>query len=789
MTRILRSLVVVAACSALSGELAAQELRGTVRMEGVDAPVAGVIIEATDPTTRARVATTLTDARGYFILKLPAPATIALRGLRIGHRPTSFGTFTLAADEVRIERFSLSGGIVALERVHVIGRTVCGRRRAGDLQVFTLLEEARKAILSTQLRSAEGELSAIWTLHTQTHSLRGQPIGDPVVRLHRSSTDRPFRSIPPDSLAKVGYFEAVDDGYVFYAPDADVLLSEAFVEEHCFQATPWTRDDRDWVGIGFRPAGSRRGIVGIQGTLWIDRLSAELQSLEYDYVNLPSFLRTSFAGGEVGFLRLETGAWLVSHWEIRMPRLEYHQVASGLRSRPRLRSLEVTGGDVREVRLADRVLFANEGAEVPAVFRRATEIAELCSERPGPREGLLWGVVRDPDGHPVADARVEVEWDQDYRWVAEWQRTWETRTMQATTTADGFWITCGVPLENALRATAALGATVGPRSVVVVSAADRGLEVDLTLGEPHAARATAIVRGVVFDSLRTGRPWAGAEVRVVGSSLSATSDASGQFELRDVPTGPRTLTLIDGSLAFLRVTPVTASVSVRATEGTSGVVLATPSVPTMFGELCGRAMEVGEGVLLGEVRDLVGARRAGVGVRAEWARVIVAAGVAERDVRRVEATTTADGSFTLCGLPLDGSIEGGSGGAAVHISGEFSLRAEGAGLASGQVTGTLAGVGIVRRDLVVGPARQRTRLGGRVLDPLGQPIADATVIVVGEDGLSTRTATDGSWVLDSVPVRSTEVLIQALRFLPERRAVDPTGISMSVGEIRLQRIP
>ena len=82
-----------------------------------------------------------------------------------------------------------------------------------------------------------------------------------------------------------------------------MLLSESFVDIHCFQAEPWTKDDRDWVGIGFKPAESRRGMVGIRGTLWLDRRSAELRTLEYDYVNLPTLLRSPRAGGSVGFLR------------------------------------------------------------------------------------------------------------------------------------------------------------------------------------------------------------------------------------------------------------------------------------------------------------------------------------------------------------------------------------------------------------------------------------------------------------------------------------------------------
>jgi hypothetical protein len=190
-------------------------------------------------------------------------------------------------------------------------------------------------------------------------------------------------------------------------------------------------------------------------------------------------------------------------------------------------------------------------------------------------------------------------------------------------------------------------------------------------------------------------------------------------------------------------------------------------------------------MVIGEVRDVGGARRAGVQVVGEWSRLLLAAGTAERDPRRVEATTARDGSFALCGLPLEGSVDAG-GGASVLVSGEFTVRAEGPALASGAITLQLNGAGLVRRDLIAGGAR-RARTGGRVVDVVGRPIVDATVLLVGEDGRSVRTDSNGVWVLDSLPVRSSELLIRALRYLPLRVALDPVGGRMAVGEVRLER--
>lgn len=337
----------------------AQELRGTIRFDGSDRPAAGIIVEARDAASGSRIANALTSANGAFFLLLPAPATVVLRGLRIGHRPTDFGTFTIATGEVRILQLAVRDAPVQLARVYVVGRSVCGRTEGGGAQVLTLLEEARKALVSTQLPSLGGELSAVYTVRRELQTARGEARNTPMVVELRSRTDRPFQSLPADSLAKVGYFSNQRGNPAFYAPDADVLLSPQFAEAHCFRTVPWTRDDRDWVGVGFRPAELRRGYVDIEGTIWLDRQSAELRLLEYLYVNRPSWVPGKRTGGEVGFLRLETGAWLVHQWRIRSPHAELY------RGRWRLYSYSVTGGDVREVRQGGRLLFVADSGGVP----------------------------------------------------------------------------------------------------------------------------------------------------------------------------------------------------------------------------------------------------------------------------------------------------------------------------------------------------------------------------------------------------------------------------------------
>ena len=789
--------VVVAAIAGTGTRVHAQELRGTVSLGEPAAGVPGVIVEAVDPITGESLVRTLTDARGYFILRLPAPGTVSVRGLRIGQRPTEFGSFAIAADEIRTEQFTLTGAAIVLDRVSIVGQSVCGISRDRGLVVATLLDEARKALRATQLTSTAGRLSADWALTSQLTTLRGDPITAMTATRFRSSTDRPFVSLPPDSLATGGYLRIANEEYTYYAPDAEVLLSERFVEEHCFQPEPWERDDRDWVGMGFKPARNTRGVVGIQGTLWFDRRSAELRLLEYRYVNLPREISGTPAGGEVDFLRLPAGSWLVHRWRIRMPRPTATDEAQrptslipGTRRVVRINSMEVAGGEVREIRSGQRVLYASEtSGEIVEVQRTAESVAMLCESPLAKDQGVVWGTARDAAGNPVQGASVELEWKQNMRWIADWQRMWETRRLSVRTEADGSFYACGPALAVPVTVRANAGADTLPPATMRISPRERGASFNITFGSALAAETVlGTVFGSAHDSLRADAPWRNVDVRVMGGRWSTRTDEDGKFAIDSLPPGEHTLTVVDDELLLLRVPLPSARVRVGADGSAEPVRLVTPSAAAYFAEVCGRTQEVGEGVLIGEVRDVRGSRRAGLVVRADWARTLVSPASTERDDRRVSATTDELGEFVLCGVPMEGEVSK-TGALAVYSSGEVRLVAEGDTYSSGAIGVRLDGAMLKRRDLVVGTARDVASISGRVLDNFGQPIPEATVVVGGVDGVSARTDSTGRWALVNVPVRSTELAVRALRYAPFARELDPFGGRLTAGEIRLEPAP
>lgn len=792
------ALIIIALCGAVGVD--AQDLRGTITLGAGTAPAVGVIVEATPVAGGAPVARTLTNGQGYFAIRLPADVPVTVRALRIGNRPTPLGTFALAAGEQRSERFALTGAAVVLDRVAVVGERTCRLDGEDARELLTLFDEARKAITSTQLAGATGRMTAEWSVQTQVASLRGVALGEPTVRTFRAPSESPFVSISPDSLAKVGYLEADGETWTYHAPDARVLTSDQFVQQNCFRAVPWEADStRDWVGISFAPAGRpARGRVRIAGVLWIDRPTAELRRLEYEYVSLPREITGTPAGGTVEFLRLSTGAWLVNRWSIRMPRPTTYvdhgvaglNIGGGTRSTQttrttRITSMEVASGRILEVRRAGAVVYRAE----PEAARAGANanVAALCAAPDGAPQAMLWGTLRTAGGAPIADAHVQAEWQHGHRYYSALNREWETARRATRSAANGLWFLCDVPTDRPVQLTHDLEAASAAPLIVRVASAAEPVEVVIGSSAPEPRGGT--IEGVVVDSLGGALPWANAEVAILGSARRATTDGAGNFRLRNVPVGRHELTIIDPRAGFFDLTAPTVVAVVAADGQTVRLTMASASPAAQFRALCDRAPSPGEGVLLGEIRDATGARREGVVVTGDWSTSLIGSGLSERTMHAVSDTTAADGRYRLCGVPVEGEVSGGGGGAATLVSGEVSLRASGPDLASGEVIARLDGAAVARRDLVVGSERRTSALSGRVLDLLGQPVADATVLVVGRSDLSARSDARGAWRIDGVPIASIQVMIRAIRFLPRVLDLDPRNGRMAVGDVKLERIP
>ncbi|HKY59424.1 MAG TPA: TonB-dependent receptor [Gemmatimonadota bacterium] len=298
--------------------LAGQTILGTIVEEGSSHPVAGgfVVLLGADGTQRAA---TLSDGQGRFQLVAPGPGEYGLGVDRIGYLSVRTPVFQLPAGRTIEYRLAVRVEPVELAGIDVEVDSECHVRPGEELASARVWEEARKALNATawtqgkgllryEVRSTERQLDP-WTQKVegeQTRTLRGVSRGSPYVALEVSR------------LAEGGFAHLDGETQVYYAPDATTLLSDWFLDHHCFRLVPSSEAQPGLVGLAFEPAAEGK-LVDLRGTLWLDERTAELSHLDFDYTGLPASMGRVEAGGRVDFDRLPTGEWIVPRWRIRMP--------------------------------------------------------------------------------------------------------------------------------------------------------------------------------------------------------------------------------------------------------------------------------------------------------------------------------------------------------------------------------------------------------------------------------------------------------------------------------------
>jgi hypothetical protein len=350
--------------------LGAQVIRGIVELPDSVTPLPGAIVVASD-RAGGTAAQTLANARGEFVLRLPHAGRYDVRVLRIGFRPTVAPPIDLgASDTVRV-RILFRGDAVVLSAVNVRDKETCRVSADTGMMVARVWDEARKAVLSSQLTSDDAPLVADWIEYERMLDSTGRIVRSQHVKSATNPTTHAFRSLPADQLADKGYVVPDNIGTTYYAPDADVLLSDSFASTHCFQLRA-AAGDQHLIGVAFSPSRARRDANDIEGVLWVDRNTAELETLEFEYTNLPDVVRPAHPGGRVEFLRLSDRNWLVSRWSVRMPRVAAIDKSAGVAARRVMQSassqslggVQVTGGEVNRVSRHDTLVYRRTGPRI-----------------------------------------------------------------------------------------------------------------------------------------------------------------------------------------------------------------------------------------------------------------------------------------------------------------------------------------------------------------------------------------------------------------------------------------
>ncbi|MGQ0649212.1 MAG: carboxypeptidase regulatory-like domain-containing protein [Gemmatimonadaceae bacterium] len=518
----------------MTGTVDAQVVRGRVTERTTEAPLTGVLVELlhlVGDSAAQRAAATLSGADGTYALRAPMPGRYVLTAKRIGVHRFHSAEIELGEGETIARDLVIEALLFRLPKVLVTGLTTCDPNSDGT-RVASLWEEARTALYATQISLRDRLFKAHVTRYVRELDPRTLRVLGETRSEVRSVVSRPFTVIDADSLSTRGYlFRGPDGGVTYYGPDAEVLLSDAFLRDHCFREVRAGRDRRGMIGLGFRPVPSRT-LPDVVGVLWLDERTFELRLVEFTYSKVHVREDSAQYRGEVHFARLTNGAWIIRRWFIRLPVV----------ARPAAPvSTEETTAPwvlVRPVTLR----FREEGGEVAAeeLLDRTAVVSIL-------------GMVRDSANRPLAGATVRVSGS---RLAA---RSSENGTFSLDSLAYGaHTLVVEVPGYDSL----GLAAVDGRIDITAQSSPrprlralnGRQLYARLCLGNaprPGRGALRLSIRSPSGDSVVTGVPvavgWHQRPLRSAGDSswklFELRTDDSGQITICDVPSG-RDVTIV-----------------------------------------------------------------------------------------------------------------------------------------------------------------------------------------------------------------------------------------------------
>ena len=382
--RVARIIAVAAVLPHIGG---AQVIRGSVTERDAGTPVAGALVSL-DPAGTVGVSANpvrrvLSNARGEFTLVAPLPGRYRLSIRRIGMRPWIDDlTLSSSADsrvDVVLDRISES-----LPLVVVRDTSLCVTKARDGERISGLWEAARTALATSIVSDSDTVTGRRLVRFERLRLPYNMEITSETVHSYDAADglrDVMFASASGESLSLTGYWRNTGLNHMeFLAPDARALLSSAFLRDHCFGVAEDDRNRSEQVGLTFEPVRGRHR--DIAGTLWLDRRSFELLKLEFRWLDLPQTMRHERLGGDVHFLRLPDGTWVVQRWALRMSR-----PGSVMTPRPTGMGQRAVTADTL-VEHGGLIVLHGLGASGPP--------------------GRVTGEVRRPDGAPLRWARVRV---------------------------------------------------------------------------------------------------------------------------------------------------------------------------------------------------------------------------------------------------------------------------------------------------------------------------------------------------------------------------------------------
>ncbi|MFQ5680425.1 MAG: carboxypeptidase-like regulatory domain-containing protein, partial [Gemmatimonadota bacterium] len=216
-------------------------------------PIEGAFVSLVDEGGEQLVSA-LTGSDGTFVLQRFTAGRYRLRVERIGYETWTSEPFLAGPGRTVTRRLEVPVQPVSLAGLEVEAASRCGSRSQGGPELARVWEEARKAL--EVARWTQGQRLIQYDIRTWERQLDYTNIR--VLRERGRRTKRAgraaFVSRPGEELIVKGYVRpGAGKEYVYYAPDAEVLLSDLFQNAHCFSLARGKGERDGEIGLRFQP--------------------------------------------------------------------------------------------------------------------------------------------------------------------------------------------------------------------------------------------------------------------------------------------------------------------------------------------------------------------------------------------------------------------------------------------------------------------------------------------------------------------------------------------------------
>jgi len=293
----------------------AQVVRGRIFDALNGEPVSGAWVLLLDSAEQAH-SRSLTDALGRFSVRGDRAGSFRLRAIVVGYEKWESEFIALEVGQSVEQDITMNLLRVALPAFTIEAEQTCRVRPEAGEPAAALWDEVKKALGATQ-----------WTIDQRLYRFRSSLTErwlNNFLAVYADTTRRrvgfsawPFESLPADSLQEYGFVQPAQGGPIYYGPDGQVLVSEQFLDSHCFHIQR-AGDSSGVVGLAFEPVRDRE-LPDIRGVLWVDTATTALRTLQFSYTNLGRWAPSELVGGTVEFAVLPSGAWFIRRWQMRAP--------------------------------------------------------------------------------------------------------------------------------------------------------------------------------------------------------------------------------------------------------------------------------------------------------------------------------------------------------------------------------------------------------------------------------------------------------------------------------------